>query len=183
MGGSGHHCYGVRCCASGITGNHAAGICPLALELNYLKGRIAGCAPCHPLAVLQAYAIAAHSLASMAICCASHGGRWGYDQVQPRRQPCFLCSYRFMPALMRCTALMICLLLHPALLSLILYLYCPRTASVPQVVDLLLKLYKFPNFSVSRALLHGTTAPTPATAAPGAATKLGSDVPIGGCAA
>ena len=80
---------------------------------------------------------------------------------------------------MHCTALMICLHLQPALFSIILYRPC--TASVPQVVDLLLKLYKFPNFSVSRALLHGTTAP--ATAAPGAAAKLGTDVPIGGCAA
>lgn len=42
----------------------------------------------------------------------------------------------------------------------------PLTAALAlQVLDLLVKLYKFPNFSISRALLHGTSAPS-ATPAP-----------------
>ncbi|KAL4452207.1 hypothetical protein ABPG75_007869 [Micractinium tetrahymenae] len=91
----------------------------------------------------EAYAVAAHTLASMAICCAVHDRRWGYDQV----------------------------------------------------VDLLIKLYKFPNFSISRALLHGTGAtpgsprpagtpppppPAAASVAAGAAPREGPDVPIAG---
>lgn len=55
-------------------------------------------------------------------------------------------------------------------------------------MDLLIKLYKFPKFSISRALLHGTTpgskrppAPPAAVAATaGAAPREGPDVPIAG---
>jgi hypothetical protein len=57
-----------------------------------------------------------------------------------------------------------------------------------QVVDLLIKLYKFPNFSISRALLHGTplqpdAAAPPPPGSPLAAARQGPDVPIGGCRA
>lgn len=45
------------------------------------------------------------------------------------------------------------------------------------MVDLLIKLYKFPNFSISRALLHGTGAAPPSAAA---AAREGPDVPIAG---
>ncbi|KAL4857248.1 Phosphatidylinositol 4-kinase alpha 1 [Chlorella vulgaris] len=76
----------------------------------------------------EAYAVAAHSLASMAVCCAVNGRRWGYDTV----------------------------------------------------VDLLIKLYKVPNFSISRALLHGTDAASPATPAAKGAPAQGPDVPITG---
>ena len=34
------------------------------------------------LPCLQAYAVAAHSLASMAMCCAVHDRQWGYDHVR-----------------------------------------------------------------------------------------------------
>lgn len=76
----------------------------------------------------------------------------------------------------------------------------PSCHHTHQVVDLLIKLYKFPNFSISRALLHGTpTAPTtprspaaaglgpsgPSTSGPSASavstsSSVGPDVPIGG---
>lgn len=67
----------------------------------------------------------------------------------------------------------------------------PHPHPHPQVVDLLIKLYKFPNFSISRALLHGTgatpggsgragTPPTPAASAAGTAAREGPDVPIAG---
>lgn len=42
-----------------------------------------------------------------------------------------------------------------------------------QVVDLLIKLYKFPQFSISAALLHGTTAPTPPRQGYASATSNG----------
>lgn len=58
-------------------------------------------------------------------------------------------------------------------------LYCQYAARVPQVVDLLLKLYKFLNFSVSKALLHGIIMPV--TAAPGGVVaRQAIDVPTGG---
>ena len=57
-------------------------------------------------------------------------------------------------------------------------MYCLCAARVPQVVDLLLKLYKFPKFSVSRALLHGTIMPVPAVPG-GVVARQGIDVPIG----
>jgi hypothetical protein len=65
-----------------------------------------------------------------------------------------------------------------------------HASPVLQVVDLLTKLYKFPNFSISRALLYGTTGasatvPTVASAATSApshsqgAAVQAHDVPIG----
>ena len=46
-----------------------------------------------------------------------------------------------------------------------------------QVVDLLLKLYKFPDFSISRALLHGSSSGS-AVGGGGTASRV-ADVPIG----
>ena len=73
---------------------------------------------------------------------------------------------------------------------------CNRRWGYDQVVDLLLKLYKFPQFSISRALLHGAPAANPeaeaaaaakrrAAAASGADPRLAlrvnqASVPIGG---
>eukprot|EP00887_Chlorella_sp_A99_P002072 scaffold21.g2072.t1 len=100
----------------------------LPLLTDMLAGQTAG-------ADAAAYAVAAHSLASLALVCAAEGRRWGYDLV----------------------------------------------------VDLLLKLYKFPQFSISRALLYGTpgtgaTAAAQAAAAgvPTAGPSAGADVPISG---
>ena len=119
----------------------------------------------------QAYAVAGHSLGSIAVVCAVNNRRWGYDQVT--RSPCWMsiagrlrrCLGRTPPAC------------RPALL---------------QVVDLLLKLYKFPQFSITRPLLHGTVQPPPGAAAALKASPGGGQeritprrdpsVPIGGCA-
>lgn len=52
----------------------------------------------------QAYAVAAHSLASMAICCAVHDRQWGYDHVRGWLHSCPAAGLSLQPpSLATCT--------------------------------------------------------------------------------